>query len=76
MDEIIKVTFHNPVNGEREYFFTSAAAIYQHFTAEQIGLSLARLWGKHLSVASPIATKTCVISKHYIHRKPQANKRK
>lgn len=74
MVEIIKVTFHTLVNGEREYFFTSIAAIYQHFSPAQVGAALSTLWGKHLTPDCPIVTKTCIISKHYIHRKPQANK--
>lgn len=76
MEQIIKVTFHTPINGEREYYFSSLAAIYLHFSAEQIGCTLNTLWDSHLSVGNPKATKNCVISRHYISRKPQTNKSK
>lgn len=78
MDEIIKVTFHSPLpeSGEREFFFTSLAAIYERFSPAEVGCSLSTLWCFGLRVGNPKATKTCVISKHYIYRKPQTNPRK
>lgn len=78
MDEIIKVQFHSPLPGEccQEYYFTSLAAIYEKFSPAEIGIALHSLWSVGLRVGHPKATKTCVISKHYIHRKPQTNKRK
>lgn len=78
MDEIIKVTFHSPLpeSGERECFFSSLAAIYERFTPAEVGCALSTLWCFGLRVGHPKVTKTCVISKHYIHRKPQTNPRK
>ena len=78
MDEIIKVTFHSPLpeSGEREFYFSSIAAIYERFSPAEVGCSLSTLWCFGLRVGNPKATKTCVISKHYIYRKPQTNPRK
>ncbi len=70
MDEkIIKVQFHVPVDGRQEYYFTSFAAIYEHFTAQQIGCALRTLWASTL----PKATTQCVISRHSVFSKPQSN---
>lgn len=70
MDEtIIKVQFHTPVNGRCEYYFGSFAAIYEKFTPEQIGCALRTLWVSDL----PKATRQCVITRHSVIRKPQAN---
>lgn len=78
MDEIIKVLFHAPMPGHdgQEFFFTSLAAIYERFSPAEIGIALQSLYCAGLRVSHPKATKTCVISKHYILRKPQTNKRK
>lgn len=78
MDEIIKVQFHCPLPGKsgEEYYFTSIAAIYEQFSPADIGCALSTLWCFGLRVGHPKVTKTCVISKHYIQRKPQTNKRK
>lgn len=78
MDEIIKVTFHSPLpgTGERECFFSSLTAIYERFSPAQIGCALSTLWCFGLTPDHPKSTKNCVISKHYIYRKPQTNKRK
>ena len=71
MDEkIIKVQFHVPVDGRQEYYFTSFAAIYKHFTAQQIGCALRTLWASTL----PKATTQCVVSRHPVIRKAQNKK--
>lgn len=76
METIIKVQFFSPVEGRLEWFFTSVAAIFDQFTPEQIGCSLATLWGADaLPVGKVKATGNCLISRHYIARKPQTNKR-
>lgn len=70
---IIKVQFLKPVDGQTEYFFGSIAAIYEQFTTEQIGCTMQTLWGR-VSAEMPYITKKCIISKHSVVRKPQINK--
>ncbi len=73
-ETIIKVNFPIPVNGRHEYYFGSLAAIYDMFTPEQIGCKLEALWSYGISFNKPKLTRTCLISKHPLHRKPQKNK--
>lgn len=44
--KILHVEFREPIDGERHYYFGSKAAIYQRFSAEQVGKVL--LTEKHL----------------------------
>lgn len=71
---ITKVQFLKPVNGQTEYFFGSIAAIYEKFSTEEIGCTLQTLWGR-VSEETPYITKKCIISKHPVVRKPQINKK-
>lgn len=73
---VIKVQFFKPVDGQTEYFFGSISAIYQRFTAAQIGCNITSLWAHKLTPDKPKATDKCVITKHVIARKPQSNKTK
>lgn len=74
-ETIIKVNFAVPPgNGGNEFYFGSLAAIYDTFTPEQIGCKLEALWGAGITVEKPKLTRTCLISKHRIHRKSQKNK--
>lgn len=68
---IVKVEFFVPVNGVKEYYFGSLAAIYEQFTSEQIGCRLEALWASGIETDKPKATRHCVISKHEIARKKQ-----
>lgn len=73
-ETIIKVNFPIPVNGRNEHYFGSLAAIYDVFTPEQIGCRLEALWSFGITVDRPKLTRTCLISKYPVHRKPQKNK--
>lgn len=66
---IIKVQFIHPINGQSEYYFGSLAAIFDKFTPEQIGASLVTLWGCKIGHNSPKITRNCIISKHILLRK-------
>lgn len=71
---IIKVEFFVPVNGVKEYYFGSLAAIYEQFTSEQIGCRMEALWASGIEPGKPKATRHCVISKHGITRKSRVDK--
>lgn len=36
--EIIKVRFHQPLNGRYEYYFTNLAALYKQLTSQSLGI--------------------------------------
>ncbi len=74
MNSVTKVQFHVPVDGRTEYYFGSLAAIYERFTAEQIGCNVERLWNSNISADNPKVTSRCVITKHKIITKPQSKK--
>lgn len=69
---VIKVKFHNPVDGSCEWYFTSLAAIFDRFSPAQIGCALRTLWDNGVPVGAPKATRTCVISRHLVESKPQS----
>lgn len=70
-EKIIKVEFFMPVQGRKEHYFGSLAAIYDLFAPQQIGCKLEALWGARIEEGKPKSTRLCVISKHSIHRKKQ-----
>lgn len=59
---IIKVKFAVPVEGKREHFFGSLAAIYEKFTPFQIGCKLPTLWKAGIEPGNPKNTRKCTIS--------------
>lgn len=69
--KIIKVEFFVPIQGKKEHYFGSLAAIYDVFTPQQIGCKLAALWSARIEEGKPKSTRYCVISKHGLHRKKQ-----
>lgn len=71
---VIKVQFFKPVDGQVEYYFGSIAAMFERFTEEQIGCSPQVMWYHKLTPDNPKATKKCIITKHNIMRKPQSKK--
>ncbi|WP_373260947.1 hypothetical protein [Phocaeicola vulgatus] len=71
---IYRVRFKEPPlnNDERtEFFFTSLAAIYDVFTAEQIGCKVNRLYNVGVPDGNPYNGKRCQISQEDIHSKAQ-----
>lgn len=73
MENVIKVQFFNPVDGQSEYYFGSIAAIFERFSADQLGCTIESMWAYKLTSERPKITKKCTISKHTIVRKPQNN---
>ncbi|HPW66947.1 MAG TPA: hypothetical protein PLS84_07660 [Salinivirgaceae bacterium] len=67
--QIIKVEFFLPVDGKKEYYFGSLAAIYERFSEEQIGCKLETLWAHKLAENNPKSTRKCVITRQNILRK-------
>lgn len=74
-ENLIKVQFLKPIDGQTEYFFGSISAIYERFTAEQMGCNKESLWAAKITPNTPKATAKCVITKHIISRKPHSKKR-
>ena len=76
---IYRVQFKEPPlnDDERtEFFFTSLAAIYEVFTAEQIGCKVNRLYNIGLPNGPPYNGKRCGISQEAIHSKSQKSANK
>lgn len=71
---IYRVRFKEPPeesDGKTEFFFTSLAAIYEVFTAEQIGCKVSRLYNIGLPDGKPYTGRQCEISREEIHSKAQ-----
>ena len=71
---VIKVHFHDPVDGKNDYYFGSLKAIYSIFTPEDIGCQLQTLYHSHLTLTNRKGTDKCVISKHEVIRSKQEKK--
>lgn len=74
MKTIYRVRFKEPpLSGDErtEFFFTSLAAIYEVFTAEQIGCRVNRLYNIGLPDGKPYRGRRCEISREDIHSKAQ-----
>lgn len=75
---IYRVEFKVPpllgVDDRKEFYFHSLAAIYDTFTAEQIGCKVTRLWNIGVSDGNPYDGRRCRITKEPILRKTR-NKR-
>lgn len=69
---IYRVEFKEPPlsDDERtEFFFHGLSAIYEMFTAEQIGCKVTRLWNIGVSHGNPYEGRRCRITKEPILRK-------
>ncbi len=71
---LVKVQFFKPVNGAKEWYFGSMAAIYELFTAEEIGCKLETLWAARLEVGECKATRKCTVYRLKMYRKAQKRK--
>lgn len=54
-----------------EFFFSSLSAIYERFTAEQVGCKVSRLWNIGVSDGKPYEGRRCRITKEPVHAKTQ-----
>ena len=70
---IYRVAFREPpllgVDERTEFFFHSLAAIYEVFTARQIGCKVSRLWNIGVSNGTTYEGRLCTISREPISRK-------
>lgn len=75
VETIIKVEFRDPPLREQPYktdfFFGSLAAIYEVFTAEQVGCKVECLWNSSITEQHPYRNKKCVVSRVQLTRKAQ-----
>lgn len=71
---VICVDFLKPqaeYGNKSRFFFGSLAAIYEMFTASDIGCNLNTLWAANITEGSPKITRNCIVSKHTVCRKKQ-----
>ncbi len=69
---IYRVAFSEPPlsDGERrDFFFYSLSAIYETFSAEQIGCRVSRLWNLGIAQGNVYQGRRCTITKEPITRK-------
>jgi hypothetical protein len=59
--KILHVELMNPINGERHYYFGSKAAIFQRFTAEQVGITYYSLKNVCITKEEPYVNRQCII---------------
>lgn len=72
--QVYKVAFKAPPlsdDDRTEFFFTSLAAIYDTFTAAQIGCKATRLWNIGVSKGQRYEGRLCVITREDVVRKTQ-----
>lgn len=71
-----KTIFHLHLkdNG-RNHYFGSIAAIYDIFTATDLGVSQSRLYDFDIEEDRPYTNKRCIIRKSKLHRKPGNRKK-
>lgn len=53
----------------QHYYFGSLTAIYDHLTAEEVGVKLDTLYRHSLSTSRIFSNKKCTIRKSVVHRK-------
>lgn len=71
-EHIFRVSFNEPpIEGDprTDFFFHSLSAIYEVFTAEQVGCKVSRLWNIGVSDGKPYEGRRCRITKEPILRK-------
>ena len=67
---VIKVHFLSPrPDGRTEFYFSSLAAIFDTFTADDIGCKLETLWACKIGCGIPKVTAKCIVSRHPVFRK-------
>lgn len=59
--KILHVEFRNPIDGERHHYFGSKAAIFQRFTAEQVGITYYSLKNIRITKDEPYVNRQCTI---------------
>lgn len=72
---VVRVTFHEPINNETDFYFGSLKAIYKKFTAEQVGCKLTALYSAGIGEGNLKATDKCVIRKYPVERMAQSSEK-
>ncbi|KUJ56439.1 hypothetical protein [Chryseobacterium aquaticum] len=63
---IYHVKFHEPIDDKNEFFFSSITAIYNNFTAKQIGVAKQTLYQQSLKEGDEYRTKFCIVKKETV----------
>ena len=69
MSKVIHLEFKEPIEGESHFYFGSVAAIYDHLTVEQVGISSRALSNKYDLSKAPYENKRVVIRLGELKRK-------
>jgi hypothetical protein len=69
--KIYHLRLKKPVDGKRDFYFFSLAAIYDHFSEEQIGCTVRKLWEAGISGGAKFSNDYCTIKQELVYRKPQ-----
>ena len=79
VDFVYRVEFKVPpllgVDERTEFYFGSLAAIYEVFTAKQIGCKVTRLWNIGVSNGVPYIGRRCSITREQVLKKRKQNYR-
>ena len=68
---VIRVQFFEPINGKTVYYFGSVKAIFDLFTREQVGCSMASIYSSGLKSGHSRGTDKCTIEKAEVYRSSQ-----
>jgi len=66
--KVIHIELNESFQGKKHYYFGSKTAIYEHFTHEQVGISLESLWNVDLE-AGEYKNRLCTIRIGILRRK-------
>lgn len=72
---IYRVAFNEPPfsDGQTEFYFHSLSAIYEMFTAKQVGCKVSNLWNLGVRQGNAYVGKRCTITVAPISRKKRTN---
>lgn len=74
-EQIYKVSFKFPPikgNETKDFYYFCMAAIYDHFTPNQIGCKVTRLWALGVAKGNTYESDTCTIQRVPCYRKRQS----
>ncbi len=64
-----KTIYHVSFGDDENFYFGSLAAVYDHFTPSELGVSLARLYDVAITPEKPYRNGKCIIRKGFLQRK-------
>ena len=67
-------TYHVSFGDDDNHYFGSIAAIFDHFTPSQLGVSASRLWNYGITETKPYRNNTVIIRRGVIQRKKTKRK--